>query len=163
MMPRAVEIHVNGAATRAEVQSSCTLLEYLREHQSLRGTKLNCNDGDCGGCTVLLDGEPVNACLMLALDAEGCEVTTVEGLSDGGELHPVQRAFVECSGLQCGFCTPGMMLSTVALLRDVPQPSDEDIRTRLAGNMCRCTGYLKIFDAVRRAAQLLDEQQEVAR
>ncbi|HEX4805773.1 MAG TPA: (2Fe-2S)-binding protein [Conexibacter sp.] len=158
-----MEIEVNGAPTRAEIEPSRTLLEYLREEQLLRGTKLNCNDGDCGGCTVLLDGEPVNACLVLAVDADGHDVTTVEGLSADGELHPVQRAFVEESGLQCGFCTPGMMLSTLALLRDVPEPSDADIRLRLAGNMCRCTGYVKIFAAVRRAADLIAERAEVTR
>lgn len=163
MMSRAVEIQTNGLPLHAEVPPYYTLLQYVRDAQSLRGAKLNCNDGDCGGCTVLLDGEPVNACLVLAVDAEGHEVTTVEGLSQDGKLHPVQRAFVEASGLQCGFCTPGMMMSILVLLRDVPEPTDEDIRTRLAGNMCRCTGYVKIFAAVRRAQELLREQQEMAR
>lgn len=156
-----VEIEVNGSRTTAAVEPHRTLLEYLRNEQEMWGTKLNCNDGDCGGCTVLLDGKPVNSCLVLAVEAAGHEVTTIEGLSENGEMSPVQRAFVEESGLQCGFCTSGMVISTTALLRDNPEPAEADVKKRLAGNLCRCTGYVKIFEAVRRAQELQAEQGAV--
>ena len=128
------------------------LLDYIRYHRHLMGTKIGCREGDCGACTVLLDGVPVKSCTVLAVQADGREITTVEGLQQGAELHPVQVAFREEHGLQCGFCTPGMMLTSVALLKENPDPTDEEIRWALSGNVCRCTGYQNIVKAVRHAA-----------
>ena len=130
-----------------------SLLYVLRERMGLPGSKNACEQGECGSCTVYLDGEPVCSCLVAAGQAVGREVTTVEGLADGERLHPVQEAFVECGAVQCGFCTPGLIVSTVDLLRRVPRPDDDQIREALSGNLCRCTGYAKIFDAVRLAAE----------
>ncbi len=130
-----------------------TLVRTLRERLGLTGTKQGCDLGDCGSCTVLLDGEPVLSCLMLAADAEGHTVVTIEGLTEGEELHPVQRAFHEEGAIQCGFCTPGMVLAAKALLDTNPAPSEAEIRHALSGNLCRCTGYVKIVRAVERAAE----------
>jgi aerobic carbon-monoxide dehydrogenase small subunit len=132
-----------------------SLLYALRERLGLPGSKNACEQGECGSCSVYLDGELVCACLVLAAQAEGREVTTVEGIADGGELHAVQRAFVEAGGVQCGFCTPGLVVASHDLLRRNPRPSDGEIREALAGNLCRCTGYEKIVDAVRLAAERL--------
>ncbi|MDR7402952.1 MAG: (2Fe-2S)-binding protein [Armatimonadota bacterium] len=147
-------LRVNGGAYRVRAEAARTLLEVLREDLGLTGTKCGCDEGDCGACTVLLDGEPVNACLVLAVHAQGREITTVEGLADG-RWHPVQEAFAAEGAVQCGFCTPGMLLSAVALLARNPDPAEEDIRRGLSGNLCRCTGYVRIVRAVRRAAQAL--------
>jgi aerobic carbon-monoxide dehydrogenase small subunit len=125
----------------------------LRDTLGLTGAKEGCGTGDCGACTVLLDGEPVNSCLLLAVEAGGCDVTTVEGLAGNGSLHPMQRAFIEHGAVQCGFCTPGMLLSSVALLKHNPCPTEAEIRDTLAGNLCRCTGYDKIVRAVQAAAE----------
>ena len=130
-----------------------TLLDTLRYDLGLTGTKEGCGDGNCGSCTVLLDGQAVNSCLVLAIEADGHEITTIEGFCQGGKLHPLQQAFVETGGTQCGFCTPGFVMATYALLRRLPNPSDEEIRAALEGNLCRCTGYTKIIDAVRLAAR----------
>ncbi len=128
----------------------------------MTGPKEGCGTGDCGACTVLLDGKPVTSCLVLAVSAQGKEITTVEGLAKDGVLHPIQRAFVERGGLQCGFCTPGMLLSAKALLDENPHPTREEIRFALAGNLCRCTGYDKIVEAVERAAELLEAEAQAA-
>jgi len=150
-----VEVHVtvNGRPRQATVEPRLTLADFLRERCQLTGTHLGCEHGVCGACTVLLDGAAVRACLVFAVQADGAEVTTVEGLaSPGGELSPVQQAFRDCHGLQCGFCTPGFLMSVTALLRDNPEPTEDEIRHGLAGNLCRCTGYQGILAAVRQAA-----------
>jgi carbon-monoxide dehydrogenase small subunit len=145
---------VNGQPTEATVEPRLTLADYLRERCGLTGTHLGCEHGACGACTVLVDGQAVRSCLMFAVQADGSEVTTVEGIaSDTGELTPVQAALRECHGLQCGFCTPGFVMSITALLRDNPTPTDEEIREGLSGNFCRCTGYQGIVNAVHLAAQ----------
>jgi carbon-monoxide dehydrogenase small subunit len=144
---------VNEQAVEIAVEPHLTLLEVLRDTLALTGAKESCGTGDCGACTVLLDGEPVCSCLMLAVEAEGKEITTVEGLATNGELHPLQKALIAHGGLQCGFCTPGVLLSSVALLARNPRPTASKIREALAGNLCRCTGYDKIVRAVQAAAE----------
>jgi carbon-monoxide dehydrogenase small subunit len=144
---------VNEQAVEIAVEPHLTLLEVLRDTLALTGAKESCGTGDCGACTVLLDGEPVCSCLMLAVEAEGKEITTVEGLATNGELHPLQKALIAHGGLQCGFCTPGVLLSSVTLLAHNPRPSAGEIREALAGNLCRCTGYDKIVRAVQAAAE----------
>jgi carbon-monoxide dehydrogenase small subunit len=149
-----IELTVNGERREADdVWEGESLLYALRERLGLPGSKNACEQGECGSCTVYLDGTPVCACLVAAGQANGREVTTVEGLGSGEELHPVQQAFLECGAVQCGFCTPGLIVSTHDLLQRNPQPSDPEIREALAGNLCRCTGYEKIMDAVRTAAE----------
>jgi len=148
-----VQLTVNGRATQATVEPRLTLADFLREQCRLTGTHLGCEHGVCGACTVLVDGAAVRSCLMFAVQADGAEVTTIEGIaSPDGELSPVQAAFRDCHGLQCGFCTPGFVVSVTAFLRDNPDPGDEEIRHALSGNLCRCTGYQGIVMAVRRAA-----------
>ena len=147
-----IELGVNGERREAEVWPGESLLFALREQLGLPGSKNACEQGECGSCSVLLDGTLVCACLVLAAQADGHEVTTVEGLAADGELHAVQRAFVDAGAVQCGFCTPGLVVATVDLLARIPDPSDDEIREALSGNLCRCTGYAKIFDAVRLAA-----------
>ncbi len=154
--PLPVRVRVNGREHAAIVPPRLLLSDFLRDGLGLTGTHVGCEHGVCGACTVLLDGEPVRACLVLALQADGAAITTVEGLApDGGPLHPVQEAFRLEHGLQCGYCTPGFLMTVVALLRETPQPSDDAIRTALAGNLCRCTGYQNIVRAVHRASALL--------
>ncbi len=143
---------VNGARERLDVPPNMTLLQMLREKLALTGTKNGCEAGECGACTVLVNGEPVNSCMMLAAEADGCEILTVEGLASEGNLSPLQQAFVEHNAVQCGFCTPGMLMSAYALLQRNPKPTDEQIKQALAGNLCRCTGYVRIIRAVRAAA-----------
>ena len=148
-----VELTVNGAPRTARVEPRLTLADFLRERCELTGTHLGCEHGVCGACTVLLDGDAVRACLVLAVQADGHEVTTIEAIaSPEGELSVVQEAFRDCHGLQCGFCTPGFVMSTTAFLRDNPDPTDDEIREGLSGNLCRCTGYQGILAAVRQAA-----------
>jgi aerobic carbon-monoxide dehydrogenase small subunit len=147
-----IQVTVNGERQQAEVWEGESLLFALREHMGLPGSKNACEQGECGSCSVLLDGVLVCACLVLAAQADGHEIMTVEGLGSEGELHPVQEAFVEAGAVQCGFCTPGLVVAAADLLRRVPDPSDDEIREALSGNLCRCTGYQKIFDAVRMAA-----------
>ena len=148
-----IELTVNGLPRRASVPPRLTLADYLREHCRLTGTHLGCEHGVCGACTVLLDGQAVRACLVFAVQADGAEVTTIEGIATpDGELSPVQAAFRDQHGLQCGFCTPGFVMSATAFLRDHPDPTDEQIRDALSGNLCRCTGYQGILKAVRAAA-----------
>ncbi|MDT5295799.1 MAG: aerobic carbon-monoxide dehydrogenase small subunit [Acidobacteriota bacterium] len=144
---------VNGKAVTLQAYPFARLLDVLREGLRLTGTKEGCGEGECGACSVLIDGELVNSCLVPALQVEGAEILTVEGVADGERLHAVQRAMIECGGAQCGICTPGMVLAAVSLLKQTPRPTEADIREGLAGNLCRCTGYMKIFDAVVRACE----------
>ena len=148
-----VELTVNGEHCRADCWEGESLLYALREKLGFPGSKNACEQGECGSCSVLLDGVLVCSCLVLAAQADGHEVTTVEGLADGAALHPVQQAFVETGAVQCGFCTPGLVVAAADLLRRSPSPSDDEIREALSGNLCRCTGYAKILDAVRLAAE----------
>ncbi len=147
-----VTLHVNGATWEVAVRPHDTLALALRDGCGLTGTKIGCDMGTCGCCTVLVDGRPVLSCLTLALEAEGARIETIEGLAGAERLHPVQRAFAECGGSQCGYCTPGFVMTSVALLRDNAAPSREEIKAAIAGNLCRCTGYAKIVDAVEHAA-----------
>jgi len=156
-MKRIVRITINGLLREVAVPANRTLLDLLREDLDLTGTKLGCGEGDCGACTVLLDGEPVNACLVLAAEAEGREVTTIEGLADGSLLHPVQQAFVDAGAVQCGYCTPGMVLVAAALVARNPSPTELDVRHAISGNFCRCTGYQKIVEAVLTASARVRE------
>jgi carbon-monoxide dehydrogenase small subunit len=143
-----VRCTVNGVEATLRAYPFARLLDVLREELSLTGTKEGCGEGECGACSVLIDGELVNSCLVPAAQAEGSDILTIEGVADGDRLHAVQRAMVECGGAQCGICTPGMVLAAVNLLKRTPEPTEADIREGLAGNLCRCTGYTKIFDAV---------------
>jgi len=149
---RIVKLTVNNESFEVAINLNRTLLEVLREELSLTGTKESCGQGACGSCTVLLDGLPVRSCLLLAVEAEGREITTIEGLSQGEKLHPVQEAFIEHHAIQCGFCSPGMILTATALLEDNPKPTEDEIRHALSGNICRCTGYAKIIGAVKSLA-----------
>jgi aerobic carbon-monoxide dehydrogenase small subunit len=152
-MKKAIQLSVNGQQVQVSVGGSETLLDCLRNQVGLTGTKKGCDQGDCGACTVLVDGIPVNSCLMLAVEASGKEITTIEGLAHKDGLHPVQEAFISHNAVQCGFCTPGMILTAAALLKENPHPSEKEIRHYLQGNLCRCTGYSKIVQAVQAAAQ----------
>jgi aerobic carbon-monoxide dehydrogenase small subunit len=147
-----IAVTVNRERREAEVEPRQLLVYFLREQLGLTGTNVGCDTSSCGACTVLLDGESVKSCTVLAVQADGCEVTTIEGLARDGELHPVQRAFHEQHGLQCGYCTPGMVLAAVSLLQEQPNPSEHEIRQALEGNLCRCTGYHNIVRAVQAAA-----------
>jgi carbon-monoxide dehydrogenase small subunit len=147
-----IELRVNGEEREADVWAGESLLFALRERLGLPGSKNACEQGECGSCSVLLDGDLVCACLVLAAQAEGHEVVTVEGLADGEGLHPVQQAFLDAGAVQCGFCTPGLVMAAADLIARVPDPSEDEIREALSGNLCRCTGYAKIFEAVKAAA-----------
>ena len=149
-----VELTVNGRKVAREVEDRTLLANFLRDELGLTGTHVGCDTSQCGCCTVHLDGRAVKSCSMLAVRANGGAVTTIEGLADGEKLHPVQQAFTECHALQCGFCTPGMIMAVAGLLQGKPQPTDEEIKHGLEGNLCRCTGYINIVRAVKRAAEL---------
>ena len=151
-MGRTISLTVNGRRVEEDVEPRLLLAQFLREQLGLTGTHIGCDTSSCGACTVHIDGEAVKSCTVLAVQADGAEITTIEGLAKNGELHPVQRAFYEEHGLQCGYCTPGMILSTKQLLEDHPNPNDQEIRHGLEGNLCRCTGYQHIVNAVRAAA-----------
>jgi aerobic carbon-monoxide dehydrogenase small subunit len=151
-----IELTVNGQPYPIDVEGRTRLLDALRDKCLLTGTKEGCSTGDCGACTVLLDGQPVTSCLVLAASAAGKEISTIEGVAKGEDLHPVQEAFMECGALQCGICTPGMIMTSIALLNENPSPSRDEIRFGLQGNICRCTGYDKIVDAVEVAAKAMD-------
>ena len=151
-MGQSITVTVNGEKRSAEVEPRLLLVHFLREKLRLTGTHIGCDTTHCGACTVLVEGTPVKSCTMLAVQADGQQVTTVEALAAGGTLHPIQAAFKQEHGLQCGFCTPGMMLTSVALLKDTPDPTDDEIRWALSGNICRCTGYMNIVKAVKSAA-----------
>jgi carbon-monoxide dehydrogenase small subunit len=148
-----ITLTVNGETELVDVPSNMTLLQMLREKLVLTGTKNGCAAGECGACTVMMNGEPVNSCMVLAVECAGAEITTVEGLAHPEQLDPVQEAIIEQGGVQCGFCTPGILISTRALLERNPNPSDYEIRDALVGNLCRCTGYLRIMEAVKEAAR----------
>lgn len=148
-----IRLNVNGKVYELEVKPSATLLDVIREDLGLTGTKEGCGVGECGACTVIMDDKAINACIVLAVEANNKNIITIEGLADGDNLHPIQEAFVEVGGLQCGFCTPGMILSTKVLLDKNKTPSDKEIRKGLEGNFCRCTGYTKIVESVKVAAQ----------
>jgi carbon-monoxide dehydrogenase small subunit len=151
-MKKTVTLVINGETHILEVEHRRTLLEVIRDDLRLTGTKKMCGQGECGSCTVLMDGLAVNACLVLALDADGKRIETIEGLAQGGGLHPIQEAFIEKGAIQCGFCAPGMILTTKALLVKNPSPTEVEIKTAIAGNFCRCTGYARIVDAIQSAA-----------
>ena len=148
-----VRLSVNGKAYEREIEPRMTLVDFLRHELGLTGTHVGCEHGVCGACTIIKDGKAVRSCLMLAVQADGAELRTVEGLQDENGLHPIQEAFIEKHGLQCGFCTPGFLMTTVEFLGDHPDPSDEDIREALGGNLCRCTGYQNMLEAVDLAAE----------
>ncbi|NWF91302.1 MAG: (2Fe-2S)-binding protein [Syntrophaceae bacterium] len=152
-MKKSISFVLNGEPVRAEIEPHLTLLHLLRDELELTGTKEGCGMGECGACTVLLDGRPVNSCILPAMEVDGKNVTTIEGLIDAqGNLHPIQKAFIEHGAIQCGFCTPGMVLSAKALLDENPKPTEEEIRNAIAGNLCRCTGYLQIVQAIKAAS-----------
>jgi carbon-monoxide dehydrogenase small subunit len=150
-----IRVTVNGVERAADVEPRLLLVHYLREHLGLTGTHVGCDTSQCGACTILFDGRAVKSCTILAVQASGADVTTIEGLANGGTMHPVQEAFHEKHGLQCGFCTPGMVMSSVYFLQTNPNPSDEEIRDALEGNICRCTGYVNIVESIRYAAETM--------
>ncbi len=152
-----IHLTVNGKPFECDIDAETRLLDLLREELHLTGTKEGCGEGECGACTVLIDGLPVNSCLVLAVQTDGADVVTIEGLADGEHLHPIQQAFVDTGAVQCGFCTPGFIMSAYALLLHTPDPTDEEIKTALEGNLCRCTGYATIIEAVRCAAARMRE------
>jgi carbon-monoxide dehydrogenase small subunit len=155
MSTHRIAVTVNGLLREAEVPARLTLADFLRERLDLTAVHLGCEHGVCGACTVLVDGETARSCILLAVQVDGCEVRTLEGVSTGGELHPVQQAFWEKHGMQCGFCTPGIVLTTLELLEHHPQPTRDEISEWLGGHLCRCTGYVKIVEAIEEAARLL--------
>ncbi|MDN5312061.1 MAG: aerobic carbon-monoxide dehydrogenase small subunit [Thermoanaerobacteraceae bacterium] len=152
-MKRDITLSVNGESYSVNVEENRTLLSVLREELALTGTKEGCGAGECGACTVLFDGKAVNSCLVLAVETDGHEITTIEGLAKDGKLHPIQEAFIKHQGVQCGFCTPGMIMSAKALLDRNPNPTEEEIKEAIAGNLCRCTGYYPIIEAIKEVAQ----------
>jgi carbon-monoxide dehydrogenase small subunit len=154
MAMHTITVTVNGAQEHLVVPSNMTLLQILREELALTGAKNGCEAGECGACTVLVDGEPTNSCMMLAVEVNGREVTTVEGLARDGQLSPLQQAFVDLNAVQCGFCTPGMLISAHALLQRNPHPTEREIKEAILGNLCRCTGYVRIVQAVQRASKI---------
>ena len=161
MIDRTVELTVNGVSRSATTEVRTTLADFLRDKLELTGTHLGCEHGVCGACTVLVNGEPARSCLMLAVQAEGADVVTIEGLADGDTLHPLQQAFMETFGFQCGFCTPGFVMSALALLRDNPDASEAEVREELSGNICRCTGYQSIVEGVLLAGRRAREEGAV--
>jgi carbon-monoxide dehydrogenase small subunit len=154
-----IVLNVNKINYKVAVEPQRTLVEVLRDTLGLTGTKKSCSEGECGACTVLMDGKPAASCLVLALDAQGKEITTIEGLSEGEKLHPIQEAFVKHAAIQCGFCTPGMVLSAKALLDENPKPTATEVRKGISGNLCRCTGYQQIVDAILAASQTMAKKE----
>lgn len=148
-----IELYINGESRLVRVEKNWNLLYVLREVLDLTGAKCGCSTGDCGACKVIVDGEAVNSCLILARNATGKKIQTIEGLSNGPELHPIQQAFIDCGAVQCGYCTPGMIMSAKALLDKNPNPTESEIRAAISNNLCRCTGYVKIVDAIQMAAK----------
>ncbi len=160
-MLKTISVAINGVLETAEVPPNLSLLHFLRENLNLTGAKEGCNEGECGSCIVLLEGKPVNSCLTLAVEADGLNVTTIEGLGSYPKLHPLQSAFLAHTAVQCGFCTPGMIMTAAGLLNENPDPSEDEIRKALSGNLCRCTGYRQIIDAVLDAAATLRQKTAV--
>ena len=160
-MKKLIKLTINGQTVEAAVEPNQTLLQFLREDLGLTGTKHGCGLGDSGACTVIMDGQAVNSCLVLAIQAQDKEILTIEGLAVDGTLHPIQQAFVDKGAIQCGYCTPGMILSSKAFLDENPNPTEQEIRTAISGNLCRCTGYQKIVEAIESAAEHL-KQEEVS-
>lgn len=156
MSQHVINLVVNGEAFESIVPARRMLADFIRDDLQLTGTKRGCETGTCGACTVLVEGRAVKSCLSLAIQAQGCTITTVEGLSDGDVLHPVQQAFLSCGGLQCGYCTPGFMMTTVALLKEIPNPTQEQVRVALNGHLCRCTGYSQIVESVMQASEQMN-------
>lgn len=150
-----IKTTINGKSVAATAEPNTSLLEFIRDTLEMKGTKLCCNTGECGACTVIYNGKPINSCVTMAADANGAQITTVEGLADGDKLHPVQQAFIDTGAVQCGYCTPGFIMSVKALLDRTKQPTAEDIEEAVSGNICRCTGYNKIVDAIHLAASKL--------
>ena len=148
-----IQLRVNGELYEVAIKPNLTLLALIRDELGLTGTKKGCDMGDCGACTVLLDGKAVNSCLVLAVETDGREIVTIEGLAEGNSLHPLQKAFIEHGAFQCGFCTPGMILSAKAFLDENPHPTEEELKEAITGNLCRCTGYAKIIEAMKAAVQ----------
>ena len=157
-MKQLMKLNVNGVIYEEEIDHRRTLLEVLRENFGLLGTHKGCDEGQCGACTVLIDGKAVNSCLVLAISVQGKKITTIEGLAQGGKLHPVQEAFVESGAIQCGFCSPGMIMVTKAFLDKHPNPTEEEAKMAISGNLCRCTGYFQIIDAVMKAAEKMRKE-----
>jgi carbon-monoxide dehydrogenase small subunit len=147
-----IKTTINGKSVSGSAEASTSLLEFLRDTLEMKGSKLCCNTGECGACTIIYNGKPINSCVTLAADANGAEITTIEGLADGDKLHPVQQAFIDTGAVQCGYCTPGYIMSVKALLDRTTQPTTQDIEEAVSGNICRCTGYAKIIDAIQLAA-----------
>ena len=157
MAKRQISVTINGASVEAEVEERTLLVHFLREERNLTGTHIGCETGHCGACTIDLDGQSVKSCMVFAVQADGGEVMTIEGLASNGKLHPLQEGFMQHHGLQCGFCTPGMLLRAYRLLEENPEPSDDEIRLGISGNLCRCTGYQNIVKAVQHAAGKIKE------
>jgi carbon-monoxide dehydrogenase small subunit len=157
-MKRVIHFNLNGDPMECFVADNKTMLDFLRTDLHLTGTKRGCEEGECGACTIMLDHQPVCSCLLLAVEADGHDITTIEGIMQNGKLHPVQREFIDKWALQCGFCTPGMIMSAVALLNTNPHPTEHEIRDAIAGNLCRCTGYTKIVEAIGAAAEVLRKE-----
>ncbi len=157
-MKRVIHFTLNGEEIDALAQDNMTMVDFLRKEMHLTGTKRGCEEGECGACTILLDGNAVDSCMMLAVEADGHEVVTIEGLQKDGVLHPIQKEFIDKWALQCGFCTPGMILSAVSLLSENPHPTEHEIRDAIAGNLCRCTGYAKIVEAIDAAAKIMAKE-----
>jgi carbon-monoxide dehydrogenase small subunit len=156
MKQEEIVLRINGINYSFNIEPRRTLVEVLRENLGLTGTKTSCNEGECGACTVLMDGRPVASCLVLAIDAQEKEIVTIEGLSEGEKLHPIQEAFLKQGGIQCGFCTPGMVMSAKALLDDNPRPTTLEVRKAISGNLCRCTGYQQIVDSIMAASKMMN-------
>lgn len=156
-----ISVRVNGMVEEHEVEPHVSLLTFLRETLDLTGAKEGCNEGECGSCMVLLDGKAVNACLTLAVEVDGHEITTIEGVGDAKRLHPLQSAFLKNHAVQCGFCTPGMIMTTLGLIAENPSPTEQEIKVALAGNLCRCTGYRQIIDAIQEGAEAMRQEGSV--
>jgi len=158
MKQEEIILKVNGTNYKVNIEPWRTLVEVLRENLGLTGTKKSCNEGECGACTVMMDGKPVASCLVLAMDAQGKEIVTIEGISEGEKLHPIQEAFLKYGAIQCGFCTPGMVMSAKAFLDENPKPTSAEVRKAISGNLCRCTGYQHIVDSIMAASRMMNKE-----
>jgi carbon-monoxide dehydrogenase small subunit len=158
MKQEEIILKVNGTNFKVNIEPWRTLVEVLRENLGLTGTKKSCNEGECGACTVMMDGKPVASCLVLAMDAQGKEIVTIEGISEGEKLHPIQEAFLKYGAIQCGFCTPGMVMSAKAFLDENPKPTSAEVRKAISGNLCRCTGYQHIVDSIMAASRMMNKE-----